>query len=645
MRPIIALAACVCLLSPVVAQELPGERVVFRETCDAKPVLDFWCGKKPTEMKSETAADAPAPAEGAGCTRLALKWDEGGPGFSYFVVNTFRDVELLNGVNYRFRGRVWCPRGEVQAKVRWTCGGKEVIWHAGPVQTGADWVEFNLEKLREMAVAIAPRDFDCDRVVLSTIFFNFSDKVDQVAVDDLRVTAEGTPLPQYVRPQQCTFALPADFPVLRIRVEGPCEDLVLTPEGKDEPVFTAAPYPESKEPGEHVFFADGSGWPTPLLTTGSGKVIEITSGAERYENVDGKSVWRGTAAEPPRKPTRLNVGVYYAPYAISDPSMLPSDSWLWQPKPEQVAAYDFSVLQTSADFPSQEFCDKIKQLNPEHRIILRLPCVRGCIPLYWHEPLYRDGFMDYYNSVIDRAGRENVYAASIGEEETGNFMGGLWWTDTPPDWVAMYKQPFERETGTTLTWQNAVCGNAEYLEWMKPRIRFFFNDVYDRLKSRWPDLPVLQYLALKGDGSEIAWHEPGEIKADGWVYWGFHRQKAPVLVRCQVAGEDRPVVVWMYRDRMFQGLQRIRNSGVDNEMIFHCGFAHEAEGAYYDVLEQMRMLREMGYRNSFMFYPTGAFLEPTDCRDPAKVGEMEQGDYRMWRERRLRVLQAARGEG
>lgn len=648
MHRVVLALTTIAFLSLAQAQQ--PERVAFREPCDGKPVLDFWEGKKPIEIKAETATADPAPAEGKACTRLTLKWGEGNEGFSYWPVNTFRDVELLNGVNYRFRGKVWCPKGAVCAKVRWLCGGKEVIWHAPEVKLGNGWCEFVLEDLRKMAVAIAPKDYDCDRVVLATIFFNLSDQVETFAVDDLKVTAEGTPLPQYVRPQECKFALPWSGPLLRIEVEGPCADLVLKQEGKDEPVFTAAPYAEAKEPGKHVFYAGGDGFP-PLTRTGTGKVLRLTGHNGRpeplytYESADGNKWNHGItevlSMDQPRGP--INTGVYYSPYAINDPHMVPSSAWVWFPKPEQVAPYDFSVIQTSSAMPTREFCDKIMQLNPKHKLILRLPCVRGAIPMYWHEQFYRDGFMDLYNSVIERAGRKNVYAVSIGEEETGNFMSGLWWTDTPPDWVALYKQPFERETGKQLSWINAVCGNDEYLEWMKPKIRFFFNDVYDRLKQKWPDLPVLQYLALKDDGSGIAWHEPGEIKADGWVYWGFHLKKAPVLVTCKVPGEEKPVPVWMYRDGMFQGLQRIRYSGVDNELIFHCGFAHEAEGKYYDPIEQMKMLQDLGYRNSFMFYPLGAFLEKSDCRDPAKAGEMDRGDYRMWRERRLKVLEYMRG--
>jgi len=77
-------------------------------------------------------------------------------------------------------------------------------------------------------------------------------------------------------------------------------------------------------------------------------------------------------------------------------------------------------------------------------------------------------------------------------------------------------------------------------------------------------------------------------------------------------------------------------------MIYHCGFAHEPEGNYYDVVDQMQQLQDLGYRNSFMFYPLGAFLEPSDCRHPAGVGEMDEGNYRMWRDRRLRALQYRR---
>ncbi len=348
-------------------------------------------------------------------------------------------------------------------------------------------------------------------------------------------------------------------------------------------------------------------------------------------------------APPPRRLPPIRVGVYYATYPISDPGHLPSPAWLFRPRPEVVAPYDFSVLQTQGEgagrTPTGEFCARVKQINPRHRIILRLNPIAGAIPKYAAESFYRRGLIEYYADLIKNAGPENVYAVTIGEEENGNFTGGLWWRDTPPDWIAAYRQPFERETRRPLTWINAVCGNDNFLEWLKPKIRFFYNDVYDQIKARFPGLKVLQYIAVAGDGSGIAWHEPGEIRADGWVYWGFHQKKAPVLVDCHIPGAAEPAPVCVVADSMFQGLMRIRRSGVPNAEIYHCGFAHEPEGKYYDPVEQIRMLQEMGVANAFHFYPTGAFLQPEDCADQAKAGEIDRDPYRMWRVRRHQVLE------
>ena len=645
------------LLAIAVCAGAQEERIIFRDPCDDKPTLRFWTGDRPTEFTVETVSEDPEPAEGTGCWRATMTWGEPAAGYSYFTIASFSELELRHGVNYRFRGRIYCPDGNVTAKVRWVVGGREVIWHPQPIPQADGWTEFALENLRGMALAIAPADLDRDRVFLRSIFFNLTGSPEVFAVDDIRVTAEGTPLPQYVRPQASSFALEADFPLLRVEIEGPCEDLVLKREGAEAPVFTAEPYPEAKEAGVHVFRARlDDGFPSALEASGGGRIISLTGRAHdpadpgggpsvTYHSADGARWERpeGEIAMPERPLPPISVGIYYAPYTINDPSMLPSRAWLVHPKPAQVAVYDFSVLQTSEGYPSREFCDEIMRLNPDHKIILRLPCIMGAIPKYAHEPFYREGFMQYYDSVIERAGPENIYAVTIGEEENGNFMRGLWWTDTPPDWVAMYRQPFERETGAELTWINAVCGNRDYLEWLKPKIRFFYNDVYDRLNERRPDLPVLQYLALADDGSEIAWHEPGEIKADGWVYWSFRMIEVPVLVTCRVQGEDEPVRVWMWRDLKFKGMQRLRESGIDNDMIYHCGFAHyPEERGFYDVIEQMKLLQDLGYRHSFMYYPLGGKLEPEDCRDPALVHEMDEGNFKMWRERRQRVLEYMR---
>lgn len=637
-------------------------QVVFREPCDNAPVLAFWTGDKPTESQTALGKTDPAPAEGAAYTKLSTTWGEGGPAYSYWNVTTFQPFELLKGVKYTFRGKVYAPGGEIQPKVRFDLPRAKVdpIWHGATVVKGDGWVEFTIPDLRGIAEALAVRDkWDTDTVTLATIFFNIGGKPKVFAVDDLQILAEGTPLPQLVRKPGADYVLPADFPLLRIRATGDCSSLKAfsrAADGKEQPLLDGALYGEAaKSDGEHALYARVDTLPrevvlrtAPGATAGVTGVSLVLPGGREVAPTGGAPGPLGAGdllftfdpnaagPLPKRKLPPIRVGVYFAPYAISDPGHLPSTAWGYTPRAEIFAPFDFSVIQTqtagSGMVPTREFCAKLKEINPAHRIILRLAPILGAAPKYFFEPFYRRGLLEHYSELIATAGPENVYAVTIGEEENGNLMSGLWWRDTPPDWIEAYRVPFERETGEKLTWANAVSGNGPFLQWMRPKIRFYYNDLYTQLKARFPGIKVLQYIAIAGDGSDISWHEPGEILADGWVYWSFHFKQQLTLVDCRLpGGEVVPVTMWL--DGTFRNLLRIRNSGLPNEEIYHCGFAHYDPGKFYEVPEQLQMLRDLGFRNSFAFYPTGAFLRPEDCRDPAKVGEIDQDPYRLWRGR------------
>ena len=275
MYKVACLAAFLMLcgaLPPTIYAQDTDERVIFNETCDREPVLSFWTGRKPAEHEVETVAADPAPFEGSGCTRVTMTWDEEQEtGYSYWSVRTWPGIELLNGVNYRFRGAVYCPEGEsISAKVRFRLpnAGREIIWHTPTITMGEGWQEFVVENLREMALRLAPEDVDTDRIELQTLFFNIGGNPTVFAVDNLQVTMEGEPLPQLVRPPGTPFLLPVDFPLLRLHVDGPCAGLhVADPQNDSRPVFTAAPYTEAQSEGSHVFYVRLDGIPRQLVCT------------------------------------------------------------------------------------------------------------------------------------------------------------------------------------------------------------------------------------------------------------------------------------------------------------------------------------------------------------------------------------------
>jgi hypothetical protein len=242
-------------------------------------------------------------------------------------------------------------------------------------------------------------------------------------------------------------------------------------------------------------------------------------------------------------------------------------------------------------------------------------------------------------------GPDHVYALTLGEEENGNTCSGLWWRDTPPLWIARWLPVFTEETGLEVQWVNAVCGDRNFLHWMKPQLRWAYNDLYDHLKEAFPNLKVLQYIALKDDGSDIAWHEPGELKADGWVYWNWGPPASvaipgrfPEPMRKALEVEDgTPVLLWA--PVTLHHMQRIRESGIPNAEIYHCGFAHQQ--GLPDVIQQLEWLREAGYENSFNFYPTHAFLDPQPGGDLSQFTPYEGGNWVWVTQQRQRVLEYA----
>lgn len=336
----------------------------------------------------------------------------------------------------------------------------------------------------------------------------------------------------------------------------------------------------------------------------------------------------------------IRIGLYYIPYPVSDPSMVPPGYPVFTMQPEFVAQYDWSIPQAnSPGMVSRELYLKVRKLNPNHRCVPRLfhPYI-GCHLDFHFDPAARAKIVQHFVDIIEKLGPELIHAVTLSEEENGNLVQGLYWTDEPPAWAKKYASLYEQETGKKFTWatRQHIYGNPDFLEWMKPMILEYYNGLYDALKKRYPKLPVLQYIALANDGSGISWHEPEELKADGWVLWGFWNREEGVLLKAAAPG-GKPFDLWMLEDKIAQSVQRVRESGIPNAEIYHCGFAHQLPPKYYDAVEQVKRQRRMSIPNSFLFYPLYAMMEPK----PGDDGSSWPQDGHPWpayREARLRVL-------
>jgi hypothetical protein len=349
-----------------------------------------------------------------------------------------------------------------------------------------------------------------------------------------------------------------------------------------------------------------------------------------------------------RKWPPIRLGLYYIPYAVNDPSMVPPGYPVFTMKPEFVAQYDWSIPQAnSPGMVSRDLYLQVKKLNPAHRCVPRLLFPYAGCHLDWHyDPAARQKIAQHFYDTIDKIGLDLLHAVTISEEENGNLLRGLYWTDKPPDWATKYAAQYEKETGRKFTWADhtSIYGNFDFLDWMKPMIVEYYNGIYDALKKRYPKLPVLQYIALANDGSGISWHEPGDFKADGWVLWTFWGKDEGVILRAAIPGGN-PFDLWMLEDKIAQSIQRVRDSGVPNAEIYHCGFAHELPPKGLDAVEQVRKQRRMGIPNSFLFYPLFAMMDPKPGDDGSswKIDGHPWTDYRDPLQRVLRYGEEMKG--
>jgi len=142
---------------------------------------------------------------------------------------------------------------------------------------------------------------------------------------------------------------------------------------------------------------------------------------------------------------RTRIGLYYIPYPINDPSMVPPGYPVFRMKPEFVSRFDWSIPQANRPvMVSRELYLKVKELNPSHRCVPRLfHPYTGCHLDFYFDHAARQKIVQHYVDTIEKLRQELIHAVTLSEEENGNLVRGLYWTNEPPDWAQKYAGRYE----------------------------------------------------------------------------------------------------------------------------------------------------------------------------------------------------------
>lgn len=308
------------------------------------------------------------------------------------------------------------------------------------------------------------------------------------------------------------------------------------------------------------------------------------------------------------------VGIYVAPYEIVDPAAVPSTQAgiTYKPPADLIAKFDFSVIQGNnyrVDFSG--LMRRIHELNPRHRFIVRVNQSVWILRYFYDRDDARAKMVEEFADNIDnRAATELIHAVAISEEEMGNAFGGLYWAKKAPGWVKAFEAEYREETGREFNFTGSIHGDQQCAKWLGSKISFCYNDLYDRLKTRWPDMKFLQYMSIPSSGSGISWVPAGELKSDGWIYWNYRDRLRPMLMPCARKGAKGAEHVWMRVDESMYHLQTIRETGVPNAEVYHCGFAHQS--GWLSVTEQIERARAIGVRYVWFYLPALGFVDPPD---------------------------------
>jgi len=311
-----------------------------------------------------------------------------------------------------------------------------------------------------------------------------------------------------------------------------------------------------------------------------------------------KPLARPTVELPP-----LRWGVYTTTGGDSDPYHVPP-GWVYQTDPAALAKYDFSLLQNN----NPEVVRRVKDLNPDHRVLLRGWPGGQFVLDYCYDEAAREQCVRNLLRMIEPTA-DLIHGLTIGEEELANMYAG-WYGSEPPDWLLKYRDRYEEETGNEFQFRSGPLQT-----WLAEKARFVHNDLYDRVKAVYPNVKVMPFLYLPGDPSGWAWIPPAELKADGWVYQWFNADTRDILKPCRhTLPEITEVGV---RERWFNNaLHQLRAAGIPMDEVYVQIWVYREDDDYRPQLEGVRAA---GVGHVFCFYYCGwippeppAIVNPND---------------------------------
>jgi len=311
----------------------------------------------------------------------------------------------------------------------------------------------------------------------------------------------------------------------------------------------------------------------------------------------------------------LRMGVYTTPGGDNDAHHVPPGYTYW-PDAAAIARYDFSILQGNVP----ELTRQVKQINPNHRVILR-GWIGGPVVLeYMYDPAERKRIIDIMRDLIAPTA-DLIHGVTINEEEVMHMFWGWYWGG-PPAWLTKYQDRYEQETG------NAFVFPSEPLRlWLAEKGLAMHNDLYDQIKAVYPQVKVLPFMALPGDLSGWAWIDPSQLKADGWVYQWFGAGITDVIMPCN---HTLPGITEVgVRDRWFNvAIQNLRTAGVPWDEVYVQIWVYQAAD---DYRPQLAGVRDAGVTNVFCFYYNGWVPpEPPESHSPHDLAFAVRGPAGEW---------------